>query len=149
MSNKVWLITGVSTGLGRFLAEAAAQKGYTVVGTVRKQEQIASVDALVPGKTFGYLLDVNKHAQVEQVVEEVAGRFGRIDVLVNNAGYGLFGAVEEVSIEEAREQLETNVFGALAMTQAVLPLMRAHQSGHILQISSQAGIASTPGLGIY
>ena len=149
MSNKVWFITGVSTGIGKELAEQAALAGNTVIGTVRKQDQIADINNLVSGKTFGYLLDVNDHAKVSEVINEVANKFGKIDVLVNNAGYGLFGGIEETSIQEARDQMETNFFGALAVTQAVLPIMRVQQSGHIIQISSIAGLTGTAGLGIY
>lgn len=149
MSNKVWFITGVSTGIGRHLAEQAALAGNTVIGTVRKQDQIEGINNLVSGKTFGYVLDVNDHKKVTEVIHEVATKFGKIDVLVNNAGYGLFGGIEEVSMQEARDQMETNFFGALAVTQAVLPIMRQQQSGHIFQISSIAGLTGTPGLGIY
>ena len=146
---KIWFITGVSGGIGRSIAKQAALAGNTVIGTVRKEEQIEAFSALVPGKTYGVLLDVNEHAQVKGVVDAAILKFGRIDVLVNNAGYGLFGAVEEVSIAEARQQMETNFFGALAVTQAILPIMRQQKSGHIVQISSQAGFRSAPGLGIY
>lgn len=149
MPTKIWFITGVSTGFGKHLAELAAKKDYTVIGTVRKQEQLNGVDQLVPGKTFGYLLDVNNHARITTVVNSVLEKFGRIDVLVNNAGYGLCSAIEEASEQEVREQMETNFFGAYAMTQAVLPIMRKQRSGHIVQISSQAGINSSPGLGVY
>lgn len=149
MLNKIWFITGVSTGIGRELAEQAALAGNTVIGTVRKQDQIEAVNNLVTGKTFGYILDVNNHAKVTEVINEIATKFGKIDVLVNNAGYGLFGGIEEVTIQEARDQMETNFFGALAVTQAVLPIMRQQKSGHIIQISSIAGLTGTAGLGIY
>lgn len=149
MESKIWLITGTSKGIGLHLLEQAAKKGYTVVGTVRNKSEIEKINNVVPGKTFGYLLDVTDHEQVKKVMEEVHDQFKRIDILVNNAGYGLFGAVEEVSMDEARHQMETNVFGALAVTQAALPYMRKQKSGHIIQISSIAGIASTQGLGIY
>ena len=149
MSNKIWFITGVSTGIGKHLAEQAALAGNTVIGTVRKQAQIEEINNLVAGKTFGYMLDVNDHEKVTEVINEVATKFGKIDVLVNNAGYGLFGGIEETSMQEARDQMETNFFGALAVTQAVLPIMRQQQSGHIIQISSIAGLTGTPGLGLY
>lgn len=149
MSNKIWFITGVSTGIGRHLAEQAALAGNTVIGTVRKQEQVEDINNLVSGKTFGYLLDVNNHPKVAEVINEVASKFGKIDVLVNNAGYGLFGGIEEVTMQEARDQMETNFFGALAVTQAVLPVMRAQKSGHIFQVSSIAGLTGSAGLGIY
>ncbi|WP_207533068.1 oxidoreductase [Desertivirga arenae] len=146
---KIWFITGVSGGLGRSIARQAALSGDIVIGTLRKEEQIEEFSQVVPGKTYGVLLDVNEHAQIKGVIDAAILKFGRIDVLVNNAGYGLFGAVEEVSMEEARLQMETNFFGALAVTQAVLPLMRKQQGGHIVQISSQAGFRSAPGLGLY
>lgn len=149
MENKIFFITGVSTGFGKHLAEEAGKKGYTVIGTVRKAEQLEMVNGLVPGKTFGRVLDVNDHAQVNATVHGVLQTHGRIDVLVNNAGYGLFGAIEEITMQEAREQMETNFFGALAVTQAVLPVMRRQKSGHIVQISSIAGLSGSPGLGIY
>ena len=149
MSNKVWFITGVSTGIGRHLAEQAALAGNIVIGTVRKEAQIEGINNLVSGKTFGYVLDVNDHPKVTEVVNEVANKFGKIDVLVNNAGYGLFGGIEEVSMQEARDQMETNFFGAVAVTQVALPIMREQQSGHIFQVSSIAGLTGTAGLGIY
>ncbi len=147
--NKVIFITGVSSGFGRDLAIEAAKAGHTVIGTVRKEEQLQQVNNLQQGKTFGYLLDVNNHEEVQEVIANVVDRFGKIDVLINNAGYGLMGAVEETSMEEARMQMETNFFGALAVTQAALPFMRKEKSGHIIQFSSIAGILSSPGLGLY
>jgi short-subunit dehydrogenase len=149
MSNKIWFITGVSSGIGRHLAEQAALAGNTVIGTVRKQAQVEEINNLVSGKTFGYVLDVNDHPKVTEVINEVASKFGKIDVLVNNAGYGLFGGIEEVTMQEARDQMETNFFGTLAVTQAVLPIMRAQKSGHIFQVSSIAGLTGSAGLGIY
>lgn len=149
MKNKVWLITGVSSGLGRALAQRAAENGDVVFGTLRREEQIAEFDKLVAGKTFGIKADVCVPGDIENAVGNAVERFGRIDVLVNNAGYGLFGAVEEASVEEVRAQFETNFFGALAMTKAVLPVMRKQRSGNILQISSIAGFRSIPGIGIY
>ena len=116
---------------------------------LRKQEQILEFEALVPGNTFGVLLDINHHSQIEQVLNNTISHFGDIDILVNNAGYGLFGAIEEVSMEEARQQMETNFFSALALTQAILPKMRAQGSGHIIQISSMAGFRALPGMGLY
>ncbi|HEY0055692.1 MAG TPA: oxidoreductase [Pedobacter sp.] len=146
---KVWFVTGVSGGLGRALAHEVALSGDVVIGTLRKQDQIADFDSLVPEKTFGVMLDVNHPSHFEKVLSTTLLNFGNIDILVNNAGYGLFGAIEEVSLEEARQQMETNFFGALALTQAVLPYMRERRSGHIIQISSMAGIKSVPGAGLY
>ena len=147
--SRIWLITGVSGGLGRALAKEVAERGDIVFGTLRKAEQIEEFNQLVHGKTFGLELDINYHARIELLVTHILDQFGRIDVLVNNAGYGLFGAIEEVSMEEARQQMETNFFSALAMTQAVLPIMRRQRSGHIVQISSMAGVRSNPGMGLY
>ena len=147
--SKIWLITGVSGGLGRALAHEVALQGDIVFGTLRKASQVEEFNQLVHGKTFGLELDVNNHLRIEQMVTHILDQFGKIDVLVNNAGYGLFGAIEEISMEEARQQMETNFFGALAMTQAVLPVMRRERSGHIVQISSMAGIRSSPGMGLY
>lgn len=148
-SNRIWLITGVSGGLGRALAKEAAMQGEIVYGTLRKPEQISAFNELVPGKTFGIQLDVNNHGQIKSVVEQIITQSGRIDVLVNNAGYGLFGAIEELSMEEARMQMETNFFAVLAMTQAVLPILRKQKSGHILQISSMSGLRANSGTGLY
>ena len=148
-SAKIWFITGVSGGLGRSLALEVAESGDIVFGTLRKPEQIEEFNQLVHGKTFGLELDVNDHHRIELLITHILDQFGRIDVLVNNAGYGLFGAIEEVSIDEARKQMETNFFSVLAITQQVLPVMRRQESGCIIQISSMAGIRSNPGLGIY
>lgn len=147
--NRIWLITGVSGGLGRALAKEAALRGEIVYGTLRKPEQITAFNELVPGKTFGIELDVNNHVQIKSVVEQIITQSGHIDVLVNNAGYGLFGAIEELSMDEARMQMETNFFAVLAMTQAVLPILRKQRSGHILQISSMSGLRANSGTGLY
>ena len=148
-SNRIWLITGVSGGLGRALAIEAAMQGETVYGTLRKPEQIKAFNELVPGKTFGLELDVNKHDQIKSVLEQILSKSGRLDILVNNAGYGLFGAVEELSMDEARMQMETNFFSVLAMTHAALPILRKQKSGHILQISSMSGLRANSGTGLY
>ncbi|SDM49263.1 Short-chain dehydrogenase [Daejeonella rubra] len=148
-STRIWLITGVSGGLGRALALEAAQNGDIVYGTLRKNEQLEAFNELVPGKTFGVILDVNQHQNIATVLTDILEHQGRLDVLVNNAGYGLFGAIEELSMEEARQQMETNFFSVLALTQAVLPIMRKQRSGHILQISSMSGIRAYSGTGLY
>jgi NAD(P)-dependent dehydrogenase (short-subunit alcohol dehydrogenase family) len=148
-SNRIWLITGVSGGLGRALAKEAAMQGETVYGTLRKPEQVSAFNELVPGKTFGLKLDVNHHNEIKTIIEQIIAKSGRLDVLVNNAGYGLFGAIEELSMDEARMQMETNFFAVLAMTQAVLPIMRKQRSGHILQISSMSGLRANSGTGLY
>ena len=147
--SKVWFITGTSKGFGRVWAEAALGRGDRVAATAR---DIATLDPLV--EQFGdavlpLALDVTDKAGVDAAVTAAVERFGRIDVAVNNAGYGLFGFVEEVSEDEARAQLETNVFGALWVTQAVLPVMREQGSGHVLQVSSIGGVNAFAGLGLY
>lgn len=148
-STRIWLITGVSGGLGRALALEAAQNGDIVYGTLRKTEQLETFNNLVPEKTFGIILDVNQHQNIAAVLTNILEQQGRLDVLVNNAGYGLFGAIEELSMNEARQQMETNFFSVLALTQAVLPIMRKQRSGHILQISSMSGIRAYSGTGLY
>jgi NAD(P)-dependent dehydrogenase (short-subunit alcohol dehydrogenase family) len=144
-----WLITGVSTGFGRELANALLARGELVAGTLRKDDQVAQFSALAPGRSFGFKLDVTDGAAVSAVVREAAGQLGAIDVLVNNAGYGLFGAVEEIDDAESRRLMETNFFGLLNLTRAVLPLMRARRHGHIVNFSSIAGIWGIPGCGVY
>ncbi len=149
MAERVWFITGVSSGFGRDLAEAAAKSGDKVIGTVRQARLLEEFNAISPGNTFGYLLDVTNPDGVKATVDAAIKHLGRIDVLVNNAGFGFLGAIEEVSIKEVRDAMETNFFGALHVTQAVLPYLRQQQSGHIIQMSSVAGIRSTPGFGVY
>ena len=150
MATRVWLITGVSSGFGRELARAALSRGEIVAGTMRQPAQLAEFRQLAPGRAFAYQLDVTEPSNIERVVERVAKDCGgRIDVLVNNAGYGLIGAVEEVSDQETRRMFETNFFGLLNVTRAVLPVMRAQRSGHIFNFSSVAGILGIPGVGHY
>ncbi|UXJ50256.1 oxidoreductase [Pseudomonas citronellolis] len=144
-----WLITGVSSGLGEALAKAVLARGEVVIGTLRKREQLAAFEALAPGRAYAVELDLRNYARVLQVVTDAAHQHGGVDVLVNNAGYGLAGALEEVSEHEAREQMETNFFGALAATQAVLPSMRAKRWGHVVNITSMAGFMGIPGMPIY
>lgn len=146
---RIWLITGCSTGLGRELAKVAAAKGDQVVGTLRKATQIAAFEALAPGQLSGILLDVTHAEQVRQGVQQCLDRHGRIDVLVNNAGYGSLGPVEEIDDAEVQRQFDVNVFGALRMIRAALPGMRQQRSGHILNITSIAGLQGYPGVGIY
>lgn len=148
-SPRIWLITGVSGGLGRALAVEAAANGDIVYGTLRKPAQIQPFNDLFPGLTFGLELDVNNSDQMHQVIQHILSKHNRVDILVNNAGYGLFGAIEEISMEEARMQMETNFFAVLALTQAVLPIMRKQQSGHIVQISSMSGLRANSGTGLY
>ncbi|REG58424.1 NADP-dependent 3-hydroxy acid dehydrogenase YdfG [Paraburkholderia sp. BL6669N2] len=149
-SAAVWLITGVSSGLGRALAEAVLARGDQVVGTVRNPSQIAAFEQLSPvGLAYGMVLDVTDAPAVPQAIEQALARAGRIDVLVNNAGYGLFGALEEVSDAEARQVFDTNFFGTVNTIRAVLPHLRERGSGHIVNLSSVAGLIGITGCSFY
>lgn len=147
--SKVWFITGSSRGFGREFALAALQRGDQVAATARDTTSLTDLverfgDAVLPLR-----LDVTDRAQVFEAVATAKERFDRLDVVVNNAGYSLIGAVEELGQEELRDQFETNVFGVLNVTQAVLPVLRAQGSGHIIQISSAMGVATFAGTGGY
>jgi len=147
--SKVWFITGSSRGFGREFALAALGRGDQVAATARNTTSLTDLverfgDAVLPLR-----LDVTDRAQVFEAVTAAKERFGRLDVVVNNAGYSLIGAVEELGHEELRDQFETNVFGVLNVTQAVLPVLRAQGSGHIIQISSAMGVATFAGTGGY
>lgn len=142
-------ITGVSSGFGKELARLALAEGYRVVGTVRQESALAAFEAEAPGRAFARVLDVTDTDAVFATVAEVEASVGAIDVLVNNAGYGLEGLIEETSIDELRRQFDTNVYGAVAMMQAVLPFMRARRKGRILNVTSMAGHTTFPGLGFY
>ena len=149
MTAKTWFITGSSRGFGREWAIAALERGDSVAATAR---DTSSLDDLVQGygdRILPIKLDVTDRAAVFEAVAQAHERFGRLDVVVNNAGYGQFGMVEELGEAEARDQIETNLFGALWVTQAALPLLRAQGSGHILQVSSIGGISAFPGIGMY
>jgi NAD(P)-dependent dehydrogenase (short-subunit alcohol dehydrogenase family) len=146
---KVWFITGASTGLGRFLAEHLLAGGHNVVATARTPTHLAELEAKYPASVQILQLDVTKQADVDGALADALARFERIDVLVNNAGYGMVGAIEESAEEEFRPMFETNVFGLIRMTQAVLPHMRARQSGTIVNLSSIGGLVGTPGFGLY
>lgn len=146
---KVWFITGSSTGFGRASAEEVLAQGHKVVATARKPETLSDLVMQYPETARGLRLDVTDKDTVSQAVEEAVKEFGRIDVLVNNAGYGLMGALEEASDEQIRAQFETNVFGALNVMRAVLPQFRKQQCGHILNISSVGGFNAFPGTGYY
>ena len=146
---KVWFVTGASSGFGAELTKAIIQKGDKLIATFRKQEQADLFTQQYKGNAVGLVLDVTQTEKIPAVLAEAQKTFGQLDVLVNNAGYGTIGAIEEFSLEEVRAQMETNFFGAIAITKAVLPLMRQQGSGHIVQISSQAGFRATAGFGIY
>lgn len=149
MPSKVWFITGTSRGFGKVWARAALARGDRVVATARNLEAIADLVRDYGDRVLPLSLDVSDREAVLSSVAAANDRFGRVDVLVNNAGYGLFGPVEDVTEEQARAQLDTNFFGTLWVTQAVLPLMRNQGAGHIVQVSSIAGVASWPLLGVY
>lgn len=146
---KVWLITGASTGLGRAIAEAAVANGDRVVATARNVNDVKDLVDRTPDQVHAARLDVTDSASIRAAVESAIAAFGHIDVLVNNAGHGLIGAVEELSDEQTRSVLETNVFGVFAVTRAVLPHMRERRQGHIVQMSSVGGVVGNPGHAIY
>jgi NAD(P)-dependent dehydrogenase (short-subunit alcohol dehydrogenase family) len=149
IETKVWLITGTSKGLGRALAETVLEQGDTVVLTARNPELIQDLAASFPENTLAVQLDVTKPEEIQAAVKQAIAKFGRIDVLVNNAGYGILGAIEEVSNAEVRRQFETNFFGVLEVLRTVLPYMRQQGSGHIVNISSVGGFVGYAGTGIY
>ena len=149
MSEKVWFITGTSRGFGRDWAIAALERGDKVAATARNTATLDDLvdkygDALLPIQ-----LDVTDRDADFAAVKQAHDHFGRLDIVVNNAGYGHFGFVEELSEQDARDQIETNVFGALWITQAALPYLREQGSGHIIQVSSIGGITAFPLVGIY
>jgi NAD(P)-dependent dehydrogenase (short-subunit alcohol dehydrogenase family) len=147
--SKVWFITGTSKGFGRIWAEAALERGDRVVATARNAATLAELVDRYGDNVLALALDVTDKAAVDAAITRAHGHFGRLDVVVNNAGYGLFGMVEEVSEQEARAQLETNLFGALGVTQAALPILREQGSGHIIQVSSIGGVNAFPMVGLY
>jgi NAD(P)-dependent dehydrogenase (short-subunit alcohol dehydrogenase family) len=147
--SKTWFITGASRGFGREWAIAALERGDTVAATARDTSTLDDLVAQFGDQILPIQLDVTDRAADFAAVAQAHEQFGRLDVVVNNAGYGQFGMVEEISEEEARAQIETNVFGALWITQAALPFLREQGSGHILQVSSIGGISAFPNIGIY
>jgi len=147
--SKTILITGVSSGFGRALAVAALAAGHRVAGTVRSAEQGAAFTALHPERAHARLLDVTDSGAIAGVVEEIERAVGAIDVLVNNAGYGHEGVFEESPLADMRRQFDVNVFGAVAMIQAVLPGMRTRRRGHIINITSMGGTITMPGIAYY
>jgi NAD(P)-dependent dehydrogenase (short-subunit alcohol dehydrogenase family) len=147
--SKTIFITGASRGFGKIWAEAFLKRGDKVAATARDTSSLKDLvkqygDAILPIK-----LDVNNRAESFAAVKKASEHFGSIDVLINNAGYGLFGTIEETTEQEARNQIETNVFGLLWITQAVVPIMRSQGKGHIVQVSSVLGVTTLPVLGIY
>ncbi|WP_262269212.1 oxidoreductase [Microvirga yunnanensis] len=147
--NPVWFITGCSTGFGRELAQLVLKRGWRAVVTARDVGRVEDLTRGYEDKALAVSLDVTSDEDIKAAVSEAEARFGSIDVLVNNAGYGYQASIEEGTDEEIRAQFETNVFGLAAMTRAVLPGMRARRRGHIVNISSQAGFIGYPGSGYY
>jgi NAD(P)-dependent dehydrogenase (short-subunit alcohol dehydrogenase family) len=148
-AQRVFLITGASSGFGRAFAEAALGAGHTVIGTVRSAAAKAGFDALHADRAHGVLLDVTEFSTVDAIVGAAVERTGPVDVLVNNAGYGHEGILEESPLDALRHQFDVNVFGAVAMIKAVLPSMRMRRTGHIVNITSMAGLMSFPGIAYY
>ncbi len=147
--SKVWFITGTSRGFGRVFAESALERGDRVAATARNIASLDDLTAKYGDAVLPLTLDVTDKAAAGAAVAAAHEKFGRLDVVVNNAGYGLFGMIEELSEQQLRDQLETNLFGAFWVTQAVLPILRAQGSGHIVQVSTIGGIAAFPSLGGY
>ena len=146
---KTILITGVSSGLGRAVAEACLARGHRLVGTVRDEGARQAFERLAPGRAIGRLLDVTDTAAIAPLVDALEAEHGAIDVLVNNAGYGHRGVLEEVSLDDFRRQFEVNVFAPVALIQAVLPRMRERGRGHIVNMTSMGATVTFPGLGAY
>lgn len=149
MSSKVWFITGASRGFGRAWALTALQRGDKVAATARDTSTLTNLTERFGDAVLPLELDVTNREAAFARVAQAHKHFGRIDVVVNNAGYGLFGFAEEISEREARDQMDTNFFGALWVTQAALPLLREQGSGHIIQVSSVGGLFSGPNVGVY
>jgi NAD(P)-dependent dehydrogenase (short-subunit alcohol dehydrogenase family) len=147
--SKVWLITGCSTGFGRELSKGALKAGHKVVVTARKPDDIKDIIEGYPDTSIAVQLDVTKPEEITAAVQATMDKFGRIDVLVNNAGIGYFGAIEESEEDEVRRMFEINVFGLANMTKEVLPVMRKQRSGHIVNIASIGGLVGFPGVGFY
>ncbi|OCK48156.1 short-chain dehydrogenase/reductase [Stenotrophomonas maltophilia] len=147
--SRLLLITGVSSGFGRALAQQALLVGHRVVGTARNETARQAFEALAPGRAFGRLLDVTDTATIDALVADIETNVGAIDVLVNNAGYGHEGILEESTLTELRQQFEVNVFAPAALMKAVLPHMRARRRGHILNITSMGGFITMPGIAWY
>jgi NAD(P)-dependent dehydrogenase (short-subunit alcohol dehydrogenase family) len=146
---KTIFITGVSSGFGNALAKEALAQGHRVIGTLRSAEALAAFEALLPERAHGVLLDVTDFAAIDSAVADAQHRYGPIDVLVNNAGYGHEGIFEESSLDDMRRQFDVNVFGAVAVTKAVVPYFRERRAGHILNITSMGGYITMPGIAYY
>lgn len=147
--SKIILITGASRGFGKIWAKALLERGDKVAATARNLADLNDLVAAYGDAVLPVQLDVNDREAGFAAVKQVKDHFGRIDVLINNAGFGLFGAIEETTEQQARSQMETNFFGLLWLTQAVVPIMREQKSGHIIQVSSFLGLVTLPVLGLY
>jgi len=147
--NKVWFITGASSGLGLTLANELLSQGFKVVATARKPEVLNELVEKYPETARVVKLDVTNETDVKSAIQSAVSEFGQIDVVVNNAGYGLVGAIEETTDAQVKQQFDTNVFGALNVTREVLPILRKQKSGHIVNISSLVGFVAYPAFGIY
>ena len=146
---KIFLITGVSTGLGRSFAQAVLAAGHRVIGTVRKAEDAERFVALAPDRAYPLTLDITAYDAIAGAVAKAEAAVGPVDILVNNAGYGHEGALEESSLDELQRQFAANVFGPVALIKAVLPGMRERRSGHIVNVTSMAGFITMPGISFY
>ena len=149
MDKKIWLITGISSGLGKSLAAYVMDQGDFVIGTFRSQHQVDEFKAKHQGAGDAFLLDIKNGEEMHSMVRSILTQYAKIDVLVNNAGVGFVGAVEETSMEEVRAVFEANFFGTLNLTNHILPSMRREGKGHIVQISSHGGVKAFAGFGIY
>ncbi len=148
-NSKVWFITGASSGFGKAFAQYAVSQGYKVVATARRQEKLEQLAKAAPEQILPISMDVTKRAEIKNAVQKAIEKYGKIDVLINNAGYGIVGALEETPEKELRSQMETNFFGAVAMTQEVLPYLRKQKNGAIVNVSSMGGNMSFGGFSAY
>jgi NAD(P)-dependent dehydrogenase (short-subunit alcohol dehydrogenase family) len=146
---KTLFITGVSTGFGKALAQQALAAGHKVIGTLRNPQALADFDAQAPGRAHGVLLDVTEFSAIDSVINDVDTAYGPVDVLVNNAGYGHEGILEESSLDDLRQQFDVNVYGAVAIIKAFAPLFRQRRTGHIINITSMGGFITMPGISYY
>lgn len=148
-TRKTLFITGISSGFGKALATEALAAGHRVIGTVRNEAALQTFEALSAERAHGVILDVTDFGRIDSVVAEIETRYGPVDVLVNNAGYGHEGIFEESPLEEMRRQFDVNVFGAVAVTKAFVPYFRQRRSGHIINITSMGGTITMPGIAYY
>jgi short-subunit dehydrogenase len=149
MKKRNWFITGISSGLGKALAEAAIAEGDFVIGTFRSEEEASRFNERYEGRAYALIMDITDETAVESAFQYLLTRWRSIDVLVNNAGYGMAGAIEETSEQETRDLFEANFFGTLRVTRTFLPLFRKQKCGHIIQVSSHGGFKGFAGFGIY